>query len=147
MARISKYPILKEVYEKIFDLFLETFLQLRSKKRVANFFDEFLTPTEQIMLAKRMAISLLLAKNYNYQDISDILKVSNGTIAEVSMQYWYGKYLKSVALQLAEKDELKDFWLDVAEMVTSVGMVGRKGTGGWRYLNNEIKKRQQKNPF
>ncbi|KKP94064.1 MAG: hypothetical protein UR98_C0001G0149, partial [Parcubacteria group bacterium GW2011_GWA1_36_12] len=121
MARISKYPILKEVYEKIFDLFLETFLQLRSKKRVANFFDEFLTPTEQIMLAKRMAISLLLAKNYNYQDISDILKVSNGTIAEVSMQYWYGKYLKSVALQLAEKDELKDFWLDVAEMVTSVG--------------------------
>ena len=141
MARISKYPILKEVYEKIFDLFLETFLQLRSKKRVANFFDEFLTPTEQIMLAKRMAISLLLAKNYNYQDISDILKVSNGTIAEVSMQYWYGKYLKSVALQLAEKDELKDFWLDVAEMVTSVGMVGRKGTGGWRYLNNEIKKR------
>lgn len=147
MARISKYPILKEVYEKVFDLFLETFLQLRSKKRVANFFDEFLTPTEQIMLAKRMAISLLLAKNYNYQDISDILKVSNGTIAEVSMQYWYGKYLKSVALQLAEKDELKDFWLDVAEMVTSVGMVGRKGTGGWRYLNNEIKKRQQKNPF
>ncbi|EKE12532.1 MAG: hypothetical protein ACD_13C00191G0028 [uncultured bacterium] len=114
---------------------------------MANFFDEFLTPTEQIMLAKRMAISLLLAKNYNYQDISDILKVSNGTIAEVSMQYWYGKYLKSVALQLAEKDELKDFWLDVAEMVTSVGMVGRKGTGGWRYLNNEIKKRQQKNPF
>lgn len=147
MARISKYPILKEVYEKIFDLFLETFLQLRSKKRVANFFDEFLTPTEQIMLAKRMAISLLLAKNYNYQDISNILKVSNGTIAEVSMQYRYGKYLKSVALQLAEKDELKDFWLDVAEMVTSVGMVGRKGTGGWRYLNNEIKKRQQKNPF
>lgn len=147
MARISKYPILKEVYEKVFDLFLETFLQLRSKKRVANFFDEFLTPTEQIMLAKRMAISLLLVKNYNYQDISGILKVSNGTIAEVSMQYRYGKYLKSVALQLAEKDELKDFWLDVAEMVTSVGMVGRKGTGGWRYLNNEIKKRQQKNPF
>lgn len=147
MTQVSKYPISKSIYERIFDIFLRTFSKFNSKKEVSDFFVEFLTPTEQIMLTKRLAISVLLAKKYNYREISQILKVSNGTIRSVSTQFKYGSNLRSVVAQLLKSESIEDFWLDIAEVFTSVGSVGRKGTSGWKYLDVEIKKKLYKKPF
>lgn len=142
MARISKYPISNNVYEKIVNIFLEAFTKLRSKKEVQNFFNEFLTPTEQIMLAKRLAISLFLAKGYNYREISSILKVSLSTINDISDKYKYGYSLNKIADSLVKSEIIEGFWLEIAKAFTSIGSIGSKGTEGWRYLDAEIKKKR-----
>ena len=69
MSQVSKYPVRKDVYEEIFETLLETIAGLTTKKDVSAFFNEFLTPTERIMFAKRLAVGLLIAKGYDYKDI------------------------------------------------------------------------------
>jgi len=147
MAQISKYPISKNVYERIFDIFLETFSKLNSKREVSDFFDEFLTPTEKIMLAKRLAINVLLAKGFEYREISEILRVSSTTITSVSDKYKYGKTINKITQTLINKEGIEDFWLEIAEAFTSMGTVGTKGASGWKYLNKEIKKKRTSKPF
>lgn len=147
MSQVSKYPVRKNVYERIFDIFLETFSKLKSKKEVSDFFDEFLTPTEKIMLAKRLAINILLAKDFGYREISEILRVSSTTISSVSDKYKYGKTLNKITQTLINKEGIEDFWLEIADACTAMGMVGTKGTSGWKYLNNKINKKRTRKPF
>ncbi len=147
MARISKYPISNDVYKRISDIFLWVLVNLRSKNESLNFVNEFLTPTERIMLAKRLAISLLLAKEYSYRDISRTLRVSTATIGTVSTQYKYGSVLKKLVFILLEDEKLEDFWLSVGETISSIGLIGGKGAGSWRYLNTEIKKKRSQKAF
>lgn len=147
MSQVSKYPISRQVYDKIFDVFLKTFVELKSKKKVHDFFDEFLTPTEKIILTKRLAISLLLAKGFDYRNISNILKVSSTTIGGVSIQYKYGSTLHKIVQNLVTDETIENFWLEIAQTLTSIGTIGTKGTGGWKYLNTEVKKKLLNKPF
>lgn len=147
MSQVSKYPISSKVYDRISDVFLGIFAGLKTKKEVQNFFNEFLTPTEKIMLTKRFAISLLLAKGFDYRNISRTLKVSSTTICEVSVQYKYGTTLQKITQTLIKNEDIKDFWLEIAEALTSMGTVGTKGTSGWKYLNTKIKKELSDKPF
>ena len=48
------------------------------------FLRSFLTPTEQIVLAKRLAIARMLEAGCSYEDIKLELKVSSATIASVA---------------------------------------------------------------
>lgn len=147
MTQISKYPVSKKVYNRIFDLFLGIFSKLNTKQEVSDFFDEFLTPTEKIMLAKRLAINILLAKKFSYGEISELLRVSSATITSVSDKYKYGKTLNKITRDLINKEDIEGFWLEIAEAFTSMGTVGTKGTGGWKNLNKEIHKKLTNKPF
>ncbi len=145
MPQVSKYPVSGEVYERIINLLFETISGLQTKKAVSDFFEEFLTPTEHIMLAKRLAIGLLLAKEYQYRDISKILNVSLSTIGSVAVNYKYGKAFRMTINKIVNNEKMADFWLRVAETISAGGTIG-KGSGGWRYLNVEAKKKRNK-PF
>lgn len=85
MTQVSRYPIPKEVYGRIFEIFVKTISSLGDKKQIADFFVDFLTPTERIMLAKRLAIAFLLMKKYDYKMIARTLRVSSSTIGGVSI--------------------------------------------------------------
>src|SRR3989344_2783004 len=87
MPQVSKYPVSKDVYEQIFDILLGALAGLQTRKQVSNFIADFLTPTEAIMFSKRLAIGVLLAKKYDYRDISKILRVSTTTVGSVSLLY------------------------------------------------------------
>ena len=144
MSQVSRYPIPKDVYDRIIDLFLGLFSSLNSKRKASDFFDEFLTPTERIMMAKRVAIGMLLAKKYSYRKISEVLRVSKSTIGVVSSHYRYGNTLKKAIAHLMANEGIEKLLLEFAEMITSAGTFGRKGASGWKYLNIEVKKQIRK---
>lgn len=144
MTQISKYPITQDVYDHIFDVFLSTIAGLISKKAVSDFFEEFLTPTERIMFAKRLAIGLLLAKNYDYREISKILRVSTTTISGVSILYRYGKNYRKVVDNLLKDVEKEKFWLGIGEKIASILSGGGAKTASWRYLKQELRKKRLK---
>lgn len=55
-------------------------------------FDELFTKTEKLMLAKRLAIILLLDQGESIYAIENTLKVSPSTVARISLAYEEGKF-------------------------------------------------------
>jgi uncharacterized protein YerC len=128
MAQVSKYPIQKEVYDEIFDTFLQTIAKLNTKSAVLEFFNEFLTPTERIMFSKRLAAGLLIAEGYDYREISNLLKMSSATISVFSSFYKYGNGYKKVIDKLKLDKEISEFLRNIAEKISALGTFGGKGS-------------------
>jgi len=82
MTQISKRYIEPRNLNKILNIFLSSVLKIENKKSAKNFFKELLTPTEEIMLSKRIVCFYLLSKNSSIIDCANILKLSTATVAK-----------------------------------------------------------------
>lgn len=80
MARISKKPIDDNILIKIYRLFYEIFSRYENQEDFLTILDDILSPTEKIMIAKRIGIIYLLVKKTDYRDIMEVLKVSSATV-------------------------------------------------------------------
>lgn len=69
------------------------------------FVEDLLSPSEKIMLIKRLAIAILLNKGYTYNQIDQTLKVSRPTIMTVS---YFLKHGQNGGYQKVTKKFLKD---------------------------------------
>ncbi len=89
MTQVSKVALKQETWDKIFDLFLDTVLRIKDKNKLNGFLQSVLTPTERIMVAKRLAATVLLAKGHEYDSIRRTLRLSPPTIAKMSFKLKY----------------------------------------------------------
>ena len=148
MAQVSKHPLSKAIYERIFEIFIKSIVSIKDKKEAEDFLNDFLTPTERIMLAKRLAIAVLLTKGYDYASIRKILHVSFSTVASVSVFLKYtGEGYKKVVDKLLKEEAIKDFLLSIGEDFAAVGSIGGKGSGAWRDVKKSIQKKRKSKPF
>lgn len=90
MTQLSKYKLKPEVDKRINDILSSVFLGLKTKNELNNFLDDFLSPIEKTVLAKRLAIAVLIAKGNDYRSIGEILKVTPNTISKMSLHMKYG---------------------------------------------------------
>lgn len=145
MPQISKYPISKDVADRIFEIFLKILVQVRSNKDADDFAYDLFTPTERVMFAKRLAIAFLLLKGYQYRIISRLLKVSLATISSVnfSLKHGRGSY-KKVLENLMKEENLEKFFGNILEKILSMPAASIKGGTLWRYLRDEVRKENEK---
>jgi uncharacterized protein YerC len=86
--------VAEKIYKELFD-------HLTAK---GNAFDrahvgtELFTPTERIMLAKRLAIICMLGEGYTFDDIQETLRVSPSTIGRIWEAMQKGKYTKIISI-------------------------------------------------
>ncbi len=94
MTQVSRRMLRKDIEDRVYEVLLESIASVKSKEAVDKFLDDLLSPTEKIMLAKRAAIALLIAKKYNQRTIANFLRVGLETISKVSrvMQKGTGGY-------------------------------------------------------
>jgi len=145
MAQVSKYPLRKEVYDQIEVLFIETLANLTDKRILQDFLYDFLSPTEKIVLVKRLAIYILLGKGYKYEQIKAILHVSAPTIASANISYKYlGKGSKEVINKLIRDEKVSLLFYSLTEALTGELANVRKGSSAWKYLHKEVKKNHKK---
>ncbi|OGM04897.1 hypothetical protein A2715_04580 [Candidatus Woesebacteria bacterium RIFCSPHIGHO2_01_FULL_39_32] len=117
MTKISRIPLRTDVWERIFDLFIETLADLKDKQKFAAFVDDFFSPTEKIMFAKRLALTVLLAKSHDYQSIRQILRISPPTIAKMSLKVKYeGKGLHPVIEGIFKKEAARIIWKEIESL-------------------------------
>src|SRR3989338_9895688 len=106
MTQVSKFPLEKQIEVQIQEMFSNAICFVNEKGDVEKLLDDILTPTERVMLAKRLGIAVLLEKGYDYREISEILKVSTTTITTVAK--WKkmrgGGYRKVVGMLLAQEN-------------------------------------------
>lgn len=84
MPQISKYRLGRTFQEEIFRRFWSIVAHLKTNRDVAEFFSDILTHTEEVMLAKRLTIAVLLLRGKLPVDIANILHVSFSTIGRVN---------------------------------------------------------------
>lgn len=117
--RVSQRELDTELEKKMFGVWLEALAVCRDEVSADELMRDLLTDTERIVIAKRMAIALLLSHGYGYTEVANILKVSPPTISKVKR--WLderGAGFRKVLSLMEEDEQLIGFW-DRVERLTS----------------------------
>lgn len=118
MPQVSKKFLAKDIEQRIFQVFEETLTGLKDKSEVKNFISDLFTPTEKIMLAKRLAVAVLLSKNYNYREICDLLNVSASTINSVlKQQSINGQGYQKAVERILRNEGIREIFLDLEKLL------------------------------
>lgn len=142
MSQVSKFPVHKEVEKRMFEIFKFSISGLKNSEDIDDFLEDFLSPSEKVMLAKRLAIAVLLAKGYVYPSIARILRVTPTTISTVSLRLKYsGKGYKRIVSIILSNEKKDEFWNKVGDMISNIPK--SKGSS-WVYQKNKIKKEKIK---
>lgn len=136
MSRVSKRILNKQIEQQIFETLWEAISQVKNKGDVKLFLNDLLTPVERIMVAKRLAIAILLLRGKDYETIIDLLKVSNETISKVSLILKINNGYRIAINKIIRTEAGRQFWRDVENLLY------RLGTPGKAFLPEEVIKRQ-----
>ena len=111
MPQVSKRFLDRDIEEKLFELFWEVIGDLRSQREIKQFLKDLLTPTEEIVLSKRIAIALMLLKGYDYRSIDETLKVSTTTVGRVALWLKHeGEGYRKVLTRVIRREKMSEFW-------------------------------------
>ncbi len=130
MPHVSKNKLDEQTFERIFKKLISVLEKAHGKNKFISVVEELLTETEKIMLAKRLAIVLMLFGDTPQHRISEVLFVSPSTIARISLAIELGKYNVIKSISTKERVDLeKIIWL----LLTAGGiMPPRAGRKYWK---------------
>ena len=117
MTNVSKQVLPKDAQEKLFTQLAKVFYGA-SEKQTASLFGAVLSPTEQIMLVKRVAIVLLLLKDRSTYEIAKVLLVSDRTVRVVKSDLKSGRYDALVDRIAGKKFDQEVFWKTLEKILT-----------------------------
>jgi Trp operon repressor len=123
MTNISKRPIDAKKLFKLYELFFEVVNNAGDKDEFMEIIKDILTPIEQIMIAKRIAIIYLLIKNVDQTTIVDYIKVSRSTVSRFKLLF-YNKKTKLITIieSFLKNEKISHFFEDLfADIFTHVG--------------------------
>jgi len=84
MAKVKLNDIPREIRQEIIGEFFSVISELKTKKEVLEFFVGTLTPSEALMLARRMQVAKRIIMGKSYEKIVEDLSVGKTTITNVS---------------------------------------------------------------
>jgi uncharacterized protein YerC len=104
MPKVSINKLQNKVYDLILFQLASAFKKGTDENKVTTLLNSLFTETEKLMLAKRLAIALLLEKNVTYEKISRLLKVSPVTVGFIRNKMRKGnkEYLEFIS-KLSDK--------------------------------------------
>ena len=116
MPHVSKKKLKKKIFIKIGEQLSDTIAKANSARELRWVFKELITPTERIMLAKRLAIMLMLEKGYSFNIIQRTLKVTPQTIVrfwKITKQSSYKPVIKEISANKTKSS----FWQELEELI------------------------------
>jgi len=116
MPHVSRKKLKKKVFIKIGEQLADTIAKANSARELRWVFKELITPTERVMLAKRLAIILMLERGYSFDIIQKTLKVTPQTIVrfwKITKQSSHKLVIKEISSNKAKKD----FWQELEKLI------------------------------
>jgi len=83
MAKVNPRKLDSKEKMKYLDLLWTSIAELKEREEVKSFFKDLLTPSESVMLARRILIAKMLLEDKTYDDIRMELRVGLDTVAKV----------------------------------------------------------------
>ena len=123
----------------MYEVFEKSIAFLKKSTDVQSFIADILTPTEKIMVSKRLGITVLLAKGYEYRQISRVLKVSFGTInAVLKQQFINGQGYRAVVDKILHDEKMEEIFLEAEKVLGEIiGHPARKTRDQIRYITRK----------
>src|SRR3972149_8535283 len=118
MAQVSKRKVKPEIEKRMFEMLWSAFTKCTSPGKVQDFLNDLFTTTEKVIIAKRLAIALMLHKGYGYTDICETLKVSPPTVSKV--KDWLslkGEGFRRVLNEIIKDETVAQFWQALAATI------------------------------
>ncbi len=109
MAQLSRRYLRPDILKKILDIFISSFSRIKDEQMTQKFFEEFLTSTERLMLAKRIVCLYLLYKKISPKQISDLIKVSTGTTARYKILLEKNTIIQEIFSEILVSEKLRKF--------------------------------------
>lgn len=137
MVRLNKTS-LQENKVKILHNQLNKVLGDMSQKDINTFLNSLLGTEERLMLAKRLAVVVMIEEGYSDYRIADILKLSATTVKKIKEKNGKSTY-RDLAKSIKSNTAVYDTILKVVESLLTVGgiMPMRSGLDRYKYLNRK----------
>jgi TrpR-related protein YerC/YecD len=133
MPHVSPNKLHSKGLEQLLDKLGHAIAQLRGRAEVDLFFNDLLTLTERIMLAKRLAIVFMLEKGFTFAQISSVLKVSEATISMMRERIDRGgKGFRLVVKKLEADVRINKFFEKIEELFKNMSVPPKVGKGRWK---------------
>lgn len=110
MSQVSRRYLNPKVEQQIFSTFIESFTSLSSTDKATSFLYDLLSPVEQVMLGKRLAIAYMLMKGRSQRAIADTLKVSQPTVNKVNASLKIGSGYHTIISHMLQKEKIVAFF-------------------------------------
>lgn len=117
MPHISSKKLNQKILEELFDKLFSILSKGERKGLLSSVVNELVTSTEKIMIAKRLAIILMLTSNIPHERVAQVLQVSPTTVSKMSLKVEIGKY-KSI-LKVSQKEKV-----DIEKLIWNILTVG-----------------------
>jgi Trp operon repressor len=131
MPHVSERKLKNKVFVRMSAEMIEIISAHSQKSKTKALFRELLSQTERVMLAKRLAIVLMLKKKYSFEVIEKTLKVSPVTITKYWKKLQQGE-LETISRHVESAKAKKAFW-DSVDKAIRLGMP-KYGKGRWAGL-------------
>ena len=140
MTQISRFKLKEETLEKLYSLMFEV-LGKKSKKEFLLIMNDLVSPTEKIMIAKRIAVIYLLTKKIDQQIISRTVKVSLSTVSKFSLLTKLSNVIPNALAALISHEEIRLFIDEIFVSLFPPGTIHTDWKGTWE-LKKEIRRKQ-----
>ena len=135
MTQVSSYALKKDAQDKLFSE-LALYIGKANHKNASAFLQTLLTPTEQIMLAKRIGVIILFHNGVSTYEIMQKLHMSSATIMRMHKEYQKGTYDSITRLcAMNKKDWMR--LMKILEVVLRGGLPPRVGKR-WTLLDKTL---------
>lgn len=124
MAQVSRRPLDKDIEGRIYESFYKA-VGLLNEKEARAFINDLLTPTEKIMLPKRLAIAILLSRGWNYDAIRDTLKVTQTTVSSVYKVLSFSTGLRLAIEKLSANQAWQEWWQGIEKLLYRLSSPGK----------------------
>lgn len=143
MVNLSKIRIDDKKLVKVYQLMFEILNKADDKDDFLGIIKDILSPPEQLMVAKRIAIIYLLIKGVDHTSISKYLKSSRATVAKFSLLF-YDKESKLIGVigELLNQEKIGHFFEDLfADIFIQPGLK----IGHWQsYWDHKRRQKERK---
>lgn len=124
MPRASRRPIERNLDQDLKENFSSLIATLNTSSEIRQFFNEFLTHEEQLMLTKRLMLHLMLERGYRTSQIQSTLGITKETIRIHRTIEGKGNVLyKRVLSKIDRKAEKRLFWKKLEKTLRPAGFL------------------------
>lgn len=131
MVQISRRKLNDGMLEKLFSLFFEMVGKRENRNNFQDVIDDIISPTEKIMIAKRIAIMYLVSKGVDHRSIANFLKVSTATVAKFALIARKSKGVIPTCNKMLKKEKVQDVLLGIFNEVYGPGVPGVNWSAAW----------------
>ena len=127
MPHVSRIKLSKNTEEELLKNLNLALSSINDSSEMISFLNSLLTPTERIMIAKRLATIILIEENLSDSDIADTLHLTRITVAKMRLFYEArGQGFKIALKKLKEHKRFEEF----KEVLLSLAHDIAKASGG-----------------